>query len=97
MPDNRVRLLAQASSFRHAAVQRILRVAGMDTDRENGSRPFPAKVYPSADGAADWVVEPPASEPSGSTKARTFSGSAALAEALEYAHRTYGSALYLSR
>lgn len=97
MPNNRVRPLARPLSFRHAAVQRILRVAGMDTDRDESSRPFPAKVYPSADDAAGWTVEPPAFGPSGNAETRTFSGSAALAEALEFAHRTYGSALYLSR
>jgi hypothetical protein len=90
-------MLVQALPFRHAAVQRILWAVAMHSDREEDSRPHPAKVYPVAGEAEGWVVEPPASGLPAGTELRTFSGAAGLAEALEYSHRTYGSALYLSR
>ena len=59
---------------------------------------MPAKVYPAPLEAQGWIVEPPA--PDGDSalgSLKTFTGSAALLQALEYAQRTYGSALYLSR
>ncbi len=59
---------------------------------------MPAKVYPAPSEAQGWVVEPPAPEGDPAQgNLRTFTGSAALLQALEYAQRTYGSALYLSR
>ena len=69
----------------------------MQADREEDGRTRPAKVYPAAGGTGTWVVEPPASGMPAGAECRTFSGSAGLAKALEYSHRTYGSALYLSR
>ena len=60
-------------------------------------RPVPAKVYPASTETAGWVVEPPASGHSARPDCKTFTGSTALLQALEYAQRTYGSALYLSR
>lgn len=59
-------------------------------------RAVPAKVYPAPGDVDEWVVEPPCPGRS-SGDLKTFSGSAALPRALEYAHRTYGGALFLSR
>jgi hypothetical protein len=60
-------------------------------------RPVPAKVYPASTETTGWIVEPPASAQSACPDRKTFTGSTALLQALEYAQRTYGSALYLSR
>ena len=60
-------------------------------------RPVPAKVYPAPAEMAGWIVEPPGENHPASSGRKTFTGSAALLQALEYAQRTYGSALYLSR
>ncbi len=92
-PQGRV---PQALSLRHAAVQQILGVA-MASNRDEAGRPVPAKVYPASSAARDWVVEPPSVGEPPRAEPKTFSGSAALPRALEYAHRTYGGALYLSR
>lgn len=64
-----------------------------DTER----RSTPARVYPAFEGAEEWIVEPPAVDASAIFELKTFTGHAALLKALEYAHYTYGSALYLSR
>jgi len=64
-------------------------------DTEN--RSTPARVYPASEGAEDWIVEPPVVNASAIVELKTFTGRAALLKALEYAHYTYGSALYLSR
>jgi hypothetical protein len=97
MPDNRVRSLAPALPFRHAALQRIPWAAGMGQEQDESRRRLPAKVYPATADEQEWVVEPPSSGTPASAGVRTFSGVAALAQALEYAYRTYGSAVYLSR
>lgn len=60
-------------------------------------RPTPAKVYPAVSAADSWVVEAPASADAAGGDCRIFAGAAALLKALEYAHCTYGGALYLSR
>ena len=66
--------------------------------RDEDGRPVPAKVYPASAEALGWIVEPPAPGLGlVGGDCRTFTGSAALLQALEYAQRTYGSALYLSR
>jgi hypothetical protein len=97
MPDNRVSRLSQTSVFRHAAVQQILGTVVMASCRDEEGRPVPAKVYPASAETQGWVVEAPASADAASGDLRTFTGSVALLQALEYAHLTYGSALYLSR
>lgn len=65
--------------------------------RDAEGRTAPARVYPASEGAQDWVVEAPVSRTPGSGERRTFTGPVALLKALEYAHATYGSAVYLSR
>jgi hypothetical protein len=65
-------------------------------DIVNG-RSIPARVYPAPGDADDWVVEPPEAETVGEVEFKTFTGHAALLKALEYAHGTYDSVLYLSR
>ena len=69
----------------------------MEQQSEAAGRPAPAKVYPAVPDAAAWVVEAPASAPAPEGRLRTFTGATGLAQALEYAHRTYGSASYFSR
>lgn len=59
-------------------------------------RTAPALVHPAPEDTAAWVVEPPGAD-EGRRKPRVFTGGAALLTALEYAHRTYGSAVCLSR
>ena len=88
--------LPRALSLRYAAVQHILGVV-MASNRDEEGRPVPAKVYPLSAAAQEWVVEPPSLDGPTRSEPKTFSGSAALPRALEYAHRTYGGALYLSR
>jgi hypothetical protein len=83
--------------FRHDAVQRALGLTPMASERDEEGRPVPAKVYPSPAEAQGWVVEAPASGNPASGDLRTFTGSAALLQALEYAHHTYGSASYFCR
>lgn len=65
--------------------------------RDTEGRSMPARVYPASEGTDDWIVEPPAIDPLAAVEPRTFTGRAALLNALEYAHCHYGSALYLSR
>jgi len=69
----------------------------MGLARDAEGRTTPAKVYAAPGDTQGWVVEPPASGEPDSAECKTFTGSAALLKALEYAHSTYGSALYLSR
>lgn len=70
---------------------------GMASLHDEEGRPVPAKVYPASTEAQGWVVEPPTSADEHVAGCRTFTGSTALIQALEYAQRTYGSALYLAR
>ena len=65
--------------------------------RDAEGRSMHAKVYPACEDAENWIVEPPAAGAAAVVELRTFTGRAALLKALEYAHRTYGNALYLSR
>ena len=65
--------------------------------RDAEGRSTPAKVYPAFEDAEHWIVEPPAADASAVVELKTFTGHAALLKALEYAHQTYGNALYLSR
>ena len=60
-------------------------------------RTMPARVF-ALNGREDaWVVEPPLGDAFAECASRTFDGVGALMGALEYAHATYGSALYLAR
>lgn len=97
MSNNGENVFFPASLPRYAAAQQILGLTGMASLYDEEGRPVPAKVYPAAAEAAGWVVEPPASGQPASADRKTFTGSTALLQALEYAQRTYGSALYLSR
>jgi len=65
--------------------------------RDAEGRSAPPKVYPACEDAEKWVVEPPADDASAAVELKMFTGHAALHKALEYAHQTYGNALYLSR
>ncbi len=65
--------------------------------RDIEGRSAPPKVYPTSEDAACWIVEPPADASEDVGESRTFTGRAALLQALEYAHRTFGNAQYLSR
>ena len=65
--------------------------------RDTEARSTPARVYPASENAEEWIVEPPTVDVSATVELKTFAGHAALLKALEYAHHTYGSALYLSR
>jgi len=69
----------------------------MTSNRDEDGRPVPAKVYPASSDRQEWVVEPPSSGESVIGTPKAFAGSAALLRALEYAHLTYGGALFLSR
>lgn len=60
-------------------------------------RPMPAKVYPALPDAQGWVVEAPLCRNSAEPQLRTFTGRAALPQALEYAYRTYAAASCFSR
>ena len=97
MPNNGENVFFPASPPRYAAAQQILGSTGMASLYDEEGRPVPAKVYPASTETAGWVVEPPGSGQSACPDRKTFTGSAALLQALEYAQRTYGSALYLSR
>jgi hypothetical protein len=61
----------------------------LDTQAVTG----PAKVYPDAADPECWIVEPPTPH----TETRSFTGPNAESAALEYAHRTYGSARFFTR
>ena len=95
MRDDPVSLLSGAAQFRHAAVQRLLGLIAMASLRDEQGRPVPAKVYPAP--SEGWVVEPPVPGDPAGGDFKTFIGPAALTQALEYAHRTYGGASYHSR
>ena len=71
------------SSFRHAAVQRMLGTLGMAWLRDTEGRSTPAKVYPDADASGAWIVEPPINESDAATGLKTFTGHSALLKALE--------------
>jgi hypothetical protein len=86
-----------ASPLRHVAVQQILGITLTAVNRDEKARPGPAKVYPASGGGQAWVVEPPSWDEARCGDRRTFDGVAALPEALEYAHQTYGGARCLSR
>lgn len=83
--------------LRYAAVQRILGTTEMAMLRDSQARSTPAKIYPAFESAENWVVEPPAEDVLVAVEPKTFTGHAALLQALEYAHYYYGSVLYLSR
>jgi hypothetical protein len=69
----------------------------MELLADSEGRTTPAKVYPVHGRAEAWVVEAPWSGEPARDDCRTFTGRAGLLKALEYAHSTYGSAVYLSR
>lgn len=97
MSDHEGILLSRVAPSRYAAAQQILGMDRMALPPDDDARPVPAKVYPAIADGEEWIVEAPArGDPAGGAR-RTFAGSAALLRALEYAHRTYGGALYLSR
>lgn len=89
--------VAQLSSFRYAALQQLLGVALLGTLIEAEHRSSPALVHPSAGNAGEWVVEAPASGVQAGGDPMTFTGARSLLDALEHAHSTYGSVIYLSR
>ena len=97
MPASQKISFSRVSSLRYAAAQQILGVAAMASQQDEDFRPVPAKVYPAASAADSWVVEAPASANAPDNDCRIFAGATALLKALEYAHCTYGGALYLSR
>ncbi len=97
MSDGTMSSLYLSSPARYAAVRRILGAADMTVLRNAEGRTAPARVFPASEGAQDWIVEAPVSRTPGSDERRTFTGPVALLRALEYAHATYGSAVYLSR
>jgi len=97
MTDNPVKSLSIPPAFRHAAVQRLLGILEMVLLRDAEGRSMPANVYPTFKDSETWVVEPPANDASAVVEPKTFTGHAALLQALQYAHSTYGSARYLSR
>lgn len=89
-----VRLGSIPSPIRHGAVHRMLGLDVMPMLQDAEGRSPPARVYPLSDASGTWIVEPPLNDAAGS---KTFTGQKALLDALEYAHRIYGSATYLSR
>jgi hypothetical protein len=97
MSNNGENVSLRASPSRYAAAQQILGMGAMASLYDEEGRPVPAKVYPASCGTTGWVVEPPSSDHAAGAHPKTFTGSSALIQALEYAQRTYGSALYLSR
>ncbi len=92
--ENVVRLGSIPSSIRHGAAHRTLGMKAVPMLQNAEGRSPPARVYPLSDASGAWIVEPPVNDAAGS---KTFTGRKALLDALEYAHRTYGSATYLSR
>ncbi len=63
---------------------------GDDSGREVDQGP--AKVYPHPEQSDHWVVEAPTE-----ADRRVFAGPNAEAAALEFAHRSYGSARFFTR
>ena len=54
----------------------------------------PAKVYPDPEQSDRWIVEAPAAP---DPDRKVFAGPNAEAAALEFAHRSYGSARFFTR
>ncbi len=97
MPNNRPNSLSQMSLSRYAAVRQVLGITKMASQRDEEGRPVPAKVYPSPTEGQGWVVEAPTAGTPTEAGLTTFTGATALPQALEYAHRVYGSASYFCR
>ena len=85
-----------ASLERQANVQRTLGVGSAAPPHGADVRASPALVYPVPENVEAWVVEAPGAGNLTSQR-RTFTGASAVIVALEYAHRTYGGAVCLSR
>ncbi len=97
MPNSPTKPVAEVTPLRYATAQRLLGVTGVVTARDSEGRTTPAKVYPASEDAEAWVVESPADAASAVVEPKTFTGPAALLQAMQYAHDTYGSARFLSR
>jgi hypothetical protein len=89
--------LCALPTFLHAATQQRRGAAEMAILADVDSRAAPAKVYPGSEGRQEWIVEAPASDKPNSCERKTFNGSDGLLHALEYAHATYGGAIFLAR
>ena len=100
--DRRGRALDSMSASEHlwaerqATVQRALGVGPPALSHDAGRQAPPALVYPVPEAAESWVVEGPGAG-SRTAQRRMFTGASAVVVALEYAHRTYGGAVCLSR
>ena len=97
MPGNRVLRREKLLPVRHVRSAPLPWLDEMMTERDPDCRKMPAKVYPVADNAQQWLVEAPVAGTAGNADIRIFTGSIALMEALEYAHHTFGGAVFLSR
>ena len=97
MIDSPIRPIAILLHFRHVLAQQVLGITEVILLHDTASRSMPARVYPAFQDAENWIVEPPAVNASDIVELKTFTGHSALLKALEYAHYTYGNALYLSR
>ena len=97
MPNNFVKSVTKPTSFRYAAVQQLLGAMDVVFLRDSEGRTMPAKVYPASQDTDAWVVEPPVEHASAVVEPKTFTGRAALLQAVQYAHDTYGCARFLSR
>ncbi len=97
MPNNSVKSASKLTSFRYAVVQQLLGATDVVFLRDSEGRRTPAKVYPASEDTAAWVVEPPMDDASAVVERKTFTGHAALLQAVQYAHDTYGCARFLSR
>jgi hypothetical protein len=97
MSNNSVKSVTKLTSLRYAAAQQLLGAMDMVFLRDSEGRTMPAKVYPASEEAEAWVVEPPVEDGSAVVEPKTFTGRAALLQAVQYAHDTYGCARFLSR
>ena len=97
MPDNSVKPIAKMLALRHVAAHHLLGAVDVGLLGDSEGRTMPAKVYPASEDAEAWVVEPPVDDVSAMVEPKTFTGRAALLQAVQYAHDTYGCARFLSR
>ena len=83
----------QSNHCNHVALQRMswMAMTAKTTIGEEDPRVSPALVYRDRITEDSWVVEPP-----DGLGTRAFVGPNARSSALEFAHRTYGSARYFS-
>lgn len=95
--DDPMSIPSRSPSVRYATPYRAFGVARMVLLRDAERRSPPAKVYPACGDADRWVVEGPRPDVATPSECKTFTGASALAQALAYAHATYGYTRYLSR